>query len=231
MKKFLVLILAIIMVLSVVACKNEPEKGAEMPVEKDKGKEALIEQGADHGKALDYTGFVIGVSVDEGVGQAMTIEIGGRNGIYWYDANVEGVPATLITEHEGATYCYVSALGYWLKVADISLKEKLFDSAVDALLYSAYNYLDSLNYVGTETKFNRPCSKYTVSATEEGVKYSFSIWVDQEFGITMGMEAAEGAQSITFSINPKLSNVSDADTPAVYATGKACTTYKDQIEL
>ena len=76
MKKFLVLILAIIMVLSVVACKNEPENGGDsLPVSKEAGQDALIEQGSS-AKALDHTGFKIVVTTQEG-NETLSFEIGG----------------------------------------------------------------------------------------------------------------------------------------------------------
>ena len=232
MKKLLVLILAIIMVLSVVACKNEPESkgGDSLPVSKDKGQDALIEQGSS-AKALDHTGFKIVVTTQEG-NETFSFEIGGRNDIYWVNLGTE---AMFVCEHSGSTYYYLDmeglGSGFWIKIADKSLKEEIFGTMVDTLLYNAYEYKDHLTFVATETKFNRPCSKYTVSATEEGVNYSFSIWVDQEFGITMGMEAAAGGESFSYTINPKLSGLTDSDAPAGYATAKACTNYYDSIPM
>ena len=231
MKKFLVLILAIIMVLSVVACKNEPEKGGDaLPVEKEAGQDALIEQGSS-AKALDHTGFKIVVTTTEGK-ESTSFEIGGRNDIYWVNLGTE---AMFVCEHSGSTYYYLDleglGSGFWIKIADKSLKEEIFGTMVDTLLYNAYEYKDYLAYVATETKHGRPCSKYTVSAKEEGVNYSFSIWVDQEFGITMGMEVTAGEDAFNYTINPKLSGLTDSDAPAGYATAKACTNFYDSIPM
>ena len=231
MKKILVLILAIIMVLSVVACKNEPEKGGDsLPVSKEAGQDALIEQGQS-AKAIDHTGFKIEVTTHED-NETFSFEIGGRNDIYWVNLGTE---AMFVCEHNGLTYYYLDmeglGSGYWLKIADKSLKEEIFGTMVDTLLYNAYAYKDYLTYVATETKFNRPCSKYTVSATEEGVNYSFSIWVDQEFGITMGMEVAAGGEAFSYTINPKLSGLTDSDAPEGYATAKAFTSFMDSFSL
>ena len=225
MKKLLVLILAIIMVLSVVACKNEPEnKGAELPVEKEAGKDALIEQGSE-AKALDHTGFKVSVSVAAG-NETMDIEIGGRNGVFWLTSEA----VTLyFTEKNNYTYMYYT--GAWIKVADKSLKDEVFTEMVDSLLYNAYELKDQLNYIGTESKHGRPCSKYSVSAKDEGKDYSFTIWVDQEFGITMGVEATAGSENAGYTINPKLSNMTDGDTPDGYAAAKACTNFFDQLPM
>ena len=218
MKKFLVLILAIIMVLSVVACKNEPEKGGDaLPVEKEAGQDALIEQGSS-AKALDHTGFKIDVTVTATGEGSMTIEIGGRNDIYWLTS--AGV-TVFFTEKNNSTYMYYT--GAWVKVADKSLKDEVFTEMVDSLLYNAYEAREYLVAAGTETKHGRPCSKYTVSASEGGVNYSYTIWVDQEFGITMGVEAAAGSEYAAYTINPKLSNMTDNDTPSGYAAAKAAT--------
>lgn len=178
MKRFLILVLAIFMVFAMVACKSEPEKksGDALPVEKEKGQDALMEQGAS-AKAIDHTGFKIVVSMTDGE-DSTAFEIGGKDNIYWYGFGEEG--SLFFTEYSGNTYMFwdLDELGkYWIKVADKSLKEEIFTTVVDSLLYNAYDYTDVLSYVGDETKFGRSCSKYTISATEGGVSYSFSILV------------------------------------------------------
>ena len=226
MKKFLVLILAIIMVVSVVACKNEPEQsGSALPVEEEAGKDALIEQGAG-AKALDHTGFKVGVTVNGTGEEGISVEIGGRNGVYWLTSE----DTTLyFAEKDNNTYMYFT--GFWIKVADKSLKDEVFTELVDSLLYNAYDLKDQLVAAGTETKHGRTCSKYTVSASEGGKNYSFTMWVDQEFGITMGVEAAAGSEYVAYTINPKLSGMTDGDTPSGYAEAKACTNFFDQLPM
>ncbi len=233
MKRFLILVLAIFMVFAMVACKSEPEKksGDALPVEKEAGKDALMEQGSSGAKAVDHTGFKIVVSMEEGK-ESISFNIGGKDDVYWYDYSGNGF---LFREHNNSTYMFMKleapATSFWLKVADRSLKEEVFTEIVDALLYNAYEYKDSLSYAGEVTLFGRKCSKYSVSATVEGTSYSFSISVDNEFGITMGMEAAAGAEKINYTINPKLSNVTAEDVPANYAEAKACDTYLDSLTV
>lgn len=227
MKRFLILVLAIFMVFAMVACKSEPEKkgGDALPVEKEAGKDALIEQGSSGAKAVDHTGFKIVASLQDGEGN-FSFNIGGKNNIYWIE--ISGTP-TLFTEHNGSTYTFVPVknASFWLKVADKSLKDELFTDIVDSLLYSAYEYKDNLAYVGEVTQFDRKCSKYSVSAAAEGTNYSFSILVDNEYGITMGMEAAAGSDVVNFTINPKLSNVGESDLPVNYSIAVTCINYLD----
>ncbi len=232
MKRFLIFVLAILMVFAMVACKSEPEKKGEdaLPVEKEKGQDALMEQGAS-AKAIDHTGFKIVVSMTDGE-DSTAFEIGGKDNIYWYGFGEEG--SLFFTEYSGNTYMFwdLDELGkYWIKVADKSLKEEIFTTVVDSLLYNAYDYTDVLSYVGDETKFGRSCSKYTISATEGGVSYSFSILVDKEFGITMGMEFSAGSETVKYTIEPKLSNVTADEAPEGYASAKACTSFVDEIPI
>ena len=233
MKRFLILVLAIFMVFAMVACKSEPEKksGDALPVEKEAGKDALMEQGSSGAKAVDHTGFKIVVSMTEGE-DSTAFEIGGKDNIYWYGFGEEG--SLFFTEYSGNTYMFLDLdeLGkYWIKVADKSLKEEIFTTVVDSLLYNAYDYTDVLSYVGDETKFGRSCSKYTITATEGGVSYSFSILVDKEFGITMGMEFSAGSETVKYTIEPKLSNVTADEAPEGYAAAKACTSFVDEIPI
>ncbi|MBQ3830278.1 MAG: hypothetical protein II813_05105 [Spirochaetales bacterium] len=224
MRKVLVLLLAILMVFAIVSCKEpEPKKG-ELPVDKEVGKERLIEQGAV-AKAVDHSGFKLVLTADAGEGP-VSMELGGKNGVYWaglVDASV------FVREHEGKTYFY--AAGSWIKIADKTLKERLFDENLDDLLYAAYDsdVKDALMDAGSETKHGRDCAKYTVSFTDEGVKYSFTIWVDKEYGITMGIEAAAGSAAVTYDLDPKLSGLVEEDLPTGYAAAYACDVYSDEI--
>lgn len=231
MRKVLVLLLAILMVFTIVACKQEPEQNNELPVEKEAGKDALMEQGASGSKAVDHTGFKITVTMKDET-EDESFEIGGKDDIYWLNL---GEYAILTRDHDNSTYMFMPLeaplTSFWLKVSDKSLKEEVFTEAVDALLYNAYDYKDYLDYVGDETKYGRSCSKYTVNVTEEGVKYSFSILVDKEYGITMGMQASANDESFTYTINPKLSGLIDSDLPANYAAAASCAVYQDTMAL
>ena len=230
MKKFLVLILAVIMVLSVVACKNEPEKESVYPVEKEAGQDALLEQGSS-AKAIDHTGFKISVSATTGGEAPISFEIGGKDDIYWI--SVTGGVSVLMSEFTGATYTFVPmeapANSYWRKLSDKSLKKEIFTETVDSILYSIYNNEDYLTKQGTETKNGRSCTKYSVSIPEFG--YSYTVWVDNEFGFTVALEAAAGAESVTYSMTPKLSNLGEGDLPANYAAAAACNLYTDTPAL
>ena len=224
MRKILVLLLAILMVFAIVSCKEpEPKKG-ELPVDKEVGKERLIEQGAV-AKAVDHTGFKLVLTADAGEGP-VSMELGGKNGVYW--VGIVGY-SHFVREHEGKTYYYTG--GKWFKIADKSLKEELFDENLDDLLYAAYDseVKDALMDAGSENKNGRDCAKYTASFTDEGVKYSLTIWVDKDYGITMGIEAAAGSAAVSYGITPKLSGLVEEDLPTGYAAAYACDVYSDEI--
>ena len=228
MKKFFLFVLIVLMAFAMVACKDEPEQksGDALPVEKEAGKDALIEQGAS-AKAVDHTGFKIVATMQEG-GNNISFNIGGKNNIYWYEISETSM---LFTEHNGSTYLFVPVknASFWLKVAEKSIKEEVFTDVVDALLYNAYEYKDSLSYIADETKFGRSCAKYSISATVEGVNYSLTIWVDKEFGITMGLESAAGSETVNFTINPKLSNIGESDLPTNYSVASTCVSFLDTM--
>ncbi len=229
MKKILVLLLAILMVFAVVACKQEPEeKKGELPVDKEVGKEKLLDQG-DVAKAVDHTGFKIAVSIDDGEAP-LSFNIGGKDGVYW----VSGLGVTaFVREHDSKTYGYSSELDKWVKIADVTLKEKVFDEMVDAILYNAYEdeIKDVLLDAGSEKKSGRDCKKYSVSFTDPDTKvaYKFNLWVDKEYGITMGMEALAGGAAFTYTIDPKLSGLVAGDLPDGYADALACETFDDSL--
>ena len=226
MKRFLIFILAIIMVLSVVACKNEPEKESVYPVEKEAGKDALMEQGSSGSKAIDHTGFKINVTANTGE-TTVAFEIGGKDSIYWL--SLVGGTSVLARDFAGATYVFfpmeAPANSFWLKLSDKSLKDEVFTETVDSILYSIYNNEDYLTKQGTETKSGRTCTKYSVSVPEFG--YNYTVWVDNEFGFTVALEASSGSESLSYSMTPKLSNLVEGDLPANYAAAKACNLYTD----
>lgn len=228
MKKFLVLILAIIMVLTVVACKNEPEKESVYPVEKEAGQDALMEQGSSGAKAIDHTGFKINVTANTGE-TPISFEVGGKDNIYWL--SMTGGASVLVREFAGATYMFfpmeAPLNSFWLKIADKSLKDEIFTETVDAILYSIYNNEDYLTKQGTETRNGRSCTKYSVSVEEFG--YNYTVWVDNEFGFTMALEASAGSESLTYSMTPKLSNLVAGDLPEKYAAAAACNVYTDSL--
>ena len=230
MKKFLVLIMVVLMVFAMVACKSEPEKESVYPVEKEAGQDALLEQGSS-AKAIDHTGFKISVSATTGGEAPISFEIGGKDDIYWI--SVTGGVSVLVRDFASATYMFfpmeAPANSFWLKIADKSLKEEIFDETVDAILYSIYNNEDYLTKQGTETKSGRACTKYTVSVQEFG--YNYTVWVDNEFGFTVALEASAGSESLSYSMTPKLSNLVEGDLPANYAKAKACNLYTDTPAL
>lgn len=228
MKKFLVLIMVVLMVFAMVACKSEPEKESVYPVEKEAGKDALMEQGASGSKAIDHTGFKINVTATTGE-TPVAFEIGGKDSIYWL--SMTGGASVLVREFAGATYMFfpmeAPLNSFWLKIADKSLKDEIFTETVDAILYSIYNNEDYLTKQGTETKNGRSCTKYSISVPEYG--YNYTVWVDNEFGFTMALEASSGSESLSYSMTPKLSNLVEGDLPANYAAAKACEIYTDKL--
>ena len=104
---------------------------------------------------------------------------------------------------------------------------RTYTETVDAILYSIYNNEDYLTKQGTETRNGRSCTKYSVSVEEFG--YNYTVWVDNEFGFTMALEASAGSESLTYSMTPKLSNLVAGDLPEKYAAAAACNVYTDSL--
>ena len=231
MKKFLVLILAIIMVLSVVACKNDPADdnsgnggggNATMPVEKEAAKDKLIEQGAS-AKSIDHTGFNIDVTVTTG-GESYKLSIGGKDDVYWVGGAEGNEAMTLIfyTEKNDTGYMYMTDLGSWVNVGQ-SLKTVFFQTA-DAVLFSAY---DAQQYLtkGADTSVNgRPCATYTgtIPLAQNGPSASLKMYVDKEYGVTLRIDYDDPqiAESYSLNVVPTFSNPT---VPAGYAAAKAAT--------
>ena len=182
MKTFLVLILAIIMVLSVVACKNEPEQSGEASanVSKEQGKDNLIAQGAKSGaKDINLKGFRV-IGTYEVSGSKVAIEIGGKDGVYWVgtdDENDDGIIDNWEffseVKNNDNTYTlkfYDAENSVWdAYTIDSSLKDAIFGVLADQILYCSFALEKSFPgfttavAAGTTTKDSRACSKYTAS--------------------------------------------------------------------
>lgn len=125
MKKLFLMILIVVMVFALAACKQpEDEEAASgnMPVSKEVGQDKLIDQGAT-AKDIDHTGFNIHVvSVDNE--DTTTIDIGGKNDVYWIKVDTDDV--MFFTEKSNKTYFYLSTPGCWVKAVEGSLKSNIF---------------------------------------------------------------------------------------------------------
>ena len=213
MKKILVLLLAILMVFAIVACKQEPEEAEEPQVSESQGKENLVSQGAKSGsKAIDYKGFKI-VGTYEVEGTKLVIEVGGKDGIYWI-----GTDEDLDEEHKIETYLLLSevksgdtvTLKVWNGSAwdsysySESILAALFgeNGLADQVLYCSFGFDENPLFsapakAGSESKNGRNCTKYTSSflfdATALGGSKDMkaaevNIYVDKEYAFTVAMD-------------------------------------------
>ncbi len=232
MRKIFVLLLALVMVFAMVACK-EPDSngsgggGSSMPVSKDAGKDALIEQGSSGSKAIDHTGFSF--AIQSTVGETTEqVWIGGKDDVYW--VSLDGTEYEFFTEKNDKTYYYVTGESpAWYSVAQGSLKASLFGPIVDSLLYSAHAAEKYLTKGEDDTVSNRSCATYSASmsmqvAESQMATMNVKYWVDKEFGVTMKIEYEDSnlnnnyASSMTFTLTPTFSNPT---LPSGYAAAKA----------
>ena len=217
MKKFLVLILAIIMVLSVVACSNEAagegdEGGAKLPVTKEEGKEKLIEQGSS-AKAIDHTGFRIVLTVDDD-----KIEIGGKDDVFWTGAaqkqegktEFDAMEYMFYTEKDGKGYFFMDVEGLggmWISLGEQSFKQVFFGLA-EAMLYTAHDSQQYLKQGADETLSGRSCATYSLSEKIEGKQVSVKFWVDKEYGATLKVQYDDELidESFKMTVEPTFTN-------------------------
>ena len=216
MRKVLVLLLAILMVFALVACKQEPEQAEAGNVSMDEGKDNLIAQGAKGGsKAIDGKGFRV-TGTYEVAGSKVSIEIGGKDGIYWIgtDDNLsDGVIDAWVffseVDNGNGTFTlklYDSDLAVWDSYTqDSSLKDAIFGTLADTILFCSFNLSESFPgftaavAAGADTKDSRPCTKYTASfsadlpesmtssKTKKVSIYDATLFVDNEFAVTLEM--------------------------------------------
>ena len=218
MRKVLVLLLAILMVFTIVACKQEPEEAEQPQATEAEGKANLLSQGAKGSKAIDHNGFRI-VGTFDVQGTKTVIEVGGKDGIYWLgldeDVNAEIESYYLITEVKSGD---VVTLKLWDEGAwdsyDLDSSESVLDAlfgddgVVDQLLYCSFGLEDNNLFdgvfglsapasAGSVTKEGRNCTKYTASCTYDtsllggtsDMKVAeINLYVDKQFAFTVAMD-------------------------------------------
>ncbi len=231
----IILLLALIaaVIFSFTSCKPDPEEGSggggsgsgdqaqlEMPVEKETGKQHLIELGADDPSRGDVSGFRIIVSLTDGE-LTTALEIGGSDAIYWLGLDETGNDGVIDTyryflDKDSKTWMY--NFSSWMEIPNGTLLSSVFSAAVDTLLYGAYDSAKQLNmkHVKDETISGRECSLYTTSVTVGAQTQTIKFWVDKTYGITMKMEYV-GLESVQYTI--------DADIDGNITTGSGYPSY------
>ncbi len=214
MKKFLVLLLAILMVFAIVSCKDEPEQADEPQATEAQGKDNLLSQGAKSGaKAIDHKGFKI-VGKYNVAETELVVEVGGKDGIYWLgtdsDDNETIDEYLIITEIDNGDSTYTLKMwdtseSLWVEyVSEESVKEALFGEGglADQILYCSFGFKDNkffsaLENSGSASKNGRNCTKYTSSfvfdatalgGSKDMKAAEINIYVDKEFAITAAMD-------------------------------------------
>ena len=224
MKKFLFMLLIVLMVVTFAACK-QPEPGNSEPVTKAQGQENLYKQGASgSGKSIDHTGFRIAVKVTE-MGDETDFEIGGKNDIYWYALDDTTV---FVKAKDKTNYYYASPYTVGIPLPGTTIKNYIFTFA-DALLYVADALIPQMTKGADDTVSGRACATYTVTVPYEtetpGVyaNMKLKIWSDKEYGFTMKMtyeDTGSGSYANSFSYQITKLELKDASTPDGYNTVK-----------
>lgn len=213
MKKFIVIMLAVLMVFALVACKGDvPDEGEQdTQVSKSQGKDNLIAQGSAAGsKAIDHKGFRVVCNFTVS-GEKTTIELGGKDSLFWLGTSEGGAAITADAmsfwyekKESNDTYTikiFDDSENQWtaLEGLNFSIKTLVFDALVDNILYiwdSMTTYFAGATPVkaAVETYGGRTCTKYTAQWTLASQKLAdITLWVDNEFGVTMGMTFAPTA--------------------------------------
>ena len=226
----IILLLALIaaVIFFAVSCKNEPAadsgnsgsgdpapQGVTMPVSKETGKQNLLELGADDPSRAIVSGFSIKATLNSGT-DVSAIEIGGSDAIYWLGTD-EDNNGTIDKYHyfiEKDNKTWYNENFYWVEAMEGSLMSLVFNDAVDALLFGAYDTAmqAGMKFVEKSNLGGRACSVYSTSAGNQTLKF----WVDDQFGITLKMEY-EGTSSISYTIDAKLSGLNEStELPDLY---------------
>ena len=213
MKKILVLLLAILMVLTIVACKQEPEQAEEPQATEAEGKANLVNQGSKSGaKAIDYKGFkIVGTyKVEE---TTLIIEVGGKDGIYWIgtDSDDNGTVDSYelfseVKSGDTVTLKVWNGSAWDSYALEDSILSALFGEGglADQVLYCAFGFEENALFsapekAGSLSKNGRSCTKYTSAftfdATALGGKKDMkaaevNIYVDKEYAFTVAMDFA-----------------------------------------
>lgn len=207
MKKLIVLLLALLMVFALVACKDEPEESVTDPTaSEDSGKAALVEQGSSSSsKGVDYAGFKV-VGTFAVSGKETKVEVGGKDGLFWIGQYVDA-------DDTEADYVYFRVVddntvsiyvgGTWSTFKCDSIKDALFgedgvySKLVDNVLYLSFELEDTglfgdLTYAGQATYNDMTCSKYTatVSNSTLGDIATATVYLDPTYAVTVGFDFA-----------------------------------------
>ncbi|MBO4718053.1 MAG: hypothetical protein J5599_09170, partial [Spirochaetales bacterium] len=213
MRKVLVLLLAILMVFTIVACKQEPEQAEEPQATESEGKANLVSQGSKSGaKAIDYKGFKIvgSYKVEE---TTLIIEVGGKDGIYWLgvdsDDNGKVDSYQLFSEVKSGD---TVTLKLWNGAAwdsypmEDSILSALFGEGglADQVLYNSFGFAENSLFsapekAGSLSKNGRSCTKYTSAFTFDGTALGgkkdmkaaeITLYVDKEYAFTVALDFA-----------------------------------------
>lgn len=213
MRKVLVLLLAILMVFTIVACKQEPEQAEEPQATESEGKANLVSQGSKSGaKAIDYKGFKI-VGTYDVEGTKLVVEVGGKDGIYWlgFDDDDNGTIDSyeLFSEVKSGNTVTLKLWNgsAWDSYAlEDSILSALFGEGglADQILYCSFGFDENPLFsapekAGSLSKNGRSCTKYTSAFTFDGTALGgkkdmkaaeISIYVDKEYAFTVAMDFA-----------------------------------------
>ena len=183
MKKFLVLIMVILMVFAMVACKQDVKEPADPTNSEEAGKTALAEQGSSGSKGIDNKGFKI-VGSFKTADSSVKVEVGGKDDLYWIGTYDNAADST---------------------ADSTSIKDALFgeggvySALVDNIVYLSFQLksmygtmFSDLKYEGSATKNGVTCSKYTAtfSLEEIGEIANVSVYVEPTFAVTVGFDFA-----------------------------------------
>ncbi len=199
MKKLLVLLLAIVMVFALVACKSDAgDETVTTNVTEDEGKENLVQQGAASGsKAVDGNGFRL-VGTFEVNDAITTVEIGGKDGIYWIGSDIDSAVFLTETKNDDDSYTVKVYDGDWSQEYTVSssIKDAIFADIADTVLYCGFSLVKNgfsaeatMTGTGTYGDDSRACTIYTASVNNgTNDLLTATIYVDNEYAITLGMK-------------------------------------------
>ena len=194
----------------------------EMPVEKEAGKQALLELGAEDTSRSIVSGFRIRACLDTG-SEFTALEFGGSDAIYWIGtANSNDNYGWSTAEYqffkEKDDKTWIIQYSSWMELPGESLLSSVFGDLADEFLYGAYDedFQANMTFDGKTTLGGRSCSLYSTSITYNEQPQTVRFWVDDQYGITLKMEY-EGVDSVEFTIDLKLDGVDEyAELPGQY---------------
>ncbi|MBO7349555.1 MAG: hypothetical protein J6U27_06355 [Spirochaetales bacterium] len=208
MKKFLVLIMVILMVFAMVACKQDVKEPADPTNSEEAGKTALAEQGSSGSKGIDNKGFKI-VGSFKTADSSVKVEVGGKDDLYWigtYDNAADSTADYVYFRMKDANTVSIYTGETWVDFeASTSIKDALFgeggvySALVDNIVYLSFQLksmygtmFSDLKYEGSTTKNGVTCSKYTAtfSLEEIGEIANVSVYVEPTFAVTVGFDFA-----------------------------------------